>query len=78
MNEFEKVIVFFSVQKMYVRVVGNVSNVLFLEKISYPVVVTNKMKDEIEICKNIVTVSAGVLISKLGEVLKKNRLSGIE
>lgn len=77
-NEFEKVIVFFSVQKMYFRVVGNVSNVLFLEKISYPVVVTNKMKDEIEICKNIVTVSAGVLISKLGEVLKKNRLSGIE
>ena len=34
--------------------VGNTSNLLFVEKIRYPVVFTNRMKDEYSVEKNII------------------------
>ena len=77
-KEFEKILVYFTSTRTYFKVIGNASNVLFLEDVSYPVIVTNKMRDEIKIENNIVEVSAGVALSKFCEVLKKNKLSGFE
>ena len=77
-KEFEKILVYFTSTRTYFKVIGNASNVLFLENVSYPVIVTNKMRDDIKIENNMVEVSAGVALSKFCEVLKKNKLSGFE
>lgn len=77
-KELIKVLSFLTSKKFPYKVVGNLSNVLFVRDISYPVIITNKMVDEIEIKKNLVTVSAGMLISKFCDILRKNGLSGIE
>ena len=60
------------------KVVGNTSNLLFVGKVDYPIIFTNKMKDEYKIENNFVTVSAGMQLSRLIEICKRNRLSGIE
>ena len=77
-KEFEKLLIFLYKKKFYYKVVGNVSNVLFIENIHYPVIITNKMNDKVVIDKNVVKVSAGVLVSKFCDILKKNGLSGYE
>lgn len=59
-------------------VVGNISNVLFLRSISFPVIVTSKMKDEYEVCGNKITVSAGMQLSRFMEILKRHKLGGME
>lgn len=59
-------------------VVGNISNVLFYDIISFPVIITSKMKDEYEIKGNSVTFSAGMQLSRVFEILKRNKLGGIE
>ena len=64
--------------KIAFKVVGNTSNLLFVGKVSFPVIFTNKMKDEYKVEKNLVTVSAGMQISKLLEICKRNRLGGLE
>ena len=64
--------------KSVFRVVGNTSNLLFATKINYPIVFTSKMKDEYKVEKNVVTVSAGMQISRLLEICKRNKLSGLE
>ena len=65
-------------QKTNFKVVGNTSNLLFVSKVSYPIVFTNKMKDEYKIEKNIVTFSVGMQVSRLLEICKRNRLGGLE
>ena len=60
------------------RVFGNLSNVLFVSKIDYPIILTSKMQTEIKFNNNIVTCSSGVLLSVLCEQLKKHSLSGLE
>lgn len=77
-KEFGSVVKFLYKQKYKYKVVGNTSNLLFVGKINYPVVFTNKMKDEYKIDGNIVTVSAGMQISRVIEILKRNKLGGIE
>ena len=64
--------------KTFYRVVGNTSNLLFVDKINYPVVFANKMKDEYKLEKNIITVSAGMQLSRLLEICKRNKLGGFE
>ena len=64
--------------KKHFNGIGNASNVLFTERIKFPVVITNKMCDEIEIKENVVKVSAGMLISRFCDILRKNKLSGFE
>lgn len=76
--ELEKLLMFFYSNKIYYRVLGNASNVLFTKEIGYPLVFTSKMIDEVEFKGNIVTVSAGMLISRFAEILKKHKLSGFE
>lgn len=77
-SELKKLLKFFTGLKIYFRVFGNLSNVLFVERISYPIIVTSKMECEIEKNNNFVSVSAGTSIYKLCDYLKKNNLSGIE
>lgn len=77
-KEFIKVLTYFYNMKIYYRVIGNASNVLFVKEIDYPIIFTGKMKDEIEIDGNYVSASAGVLISRFMETLRKNKLSGLE
>ena len=76
--EFVKILKFFYSKKIYFRVFGNMSNVLVVEKIDYPVIVTSRMQNEVTISGNYVNVSAGVTIPKLCEYAKKYSLSGIE
>ena len=77
-KEFERLLIIFNSLKVYYRVVGNVSNVLFVGVVEFPLIVTNKMTDDIILQGNIVTVSAGVSISKFSDFLRKNNLSGLE
>lgn len=77
-KELKQTLKFLYGKKIYFRVFGNLSNVLFIEKIDYPVILTTKMEQEISINENIVTVSAGVLLPKFCETMRKNGLSGIE
>lgn len=64
--------------KIYFKVVGNLSNILFVSDINFPLIVTNKMVDEISVDDCIVEVSSGMLISKFSDSLKKHHLSGFE
>ena len=73
-----EVIKWFYNKNIYFKLVGNASNLLFLSNLDYPVVVTSKMCDEISLKGQVVDVSAGVLISRLSDYLKKNELSGFE
>lgn len=77
-KELIKVLSVLYASKVYFKVVGNLSNILFVSDISYPVVITNKMIDEVEIEGGKVEVSAGMLVSKFSDTLRKNRLSGFE
>lgn len=77
-KELEKILVYFYSNKIFYRVFGNTSNILFISEISYPIVILNRMNDEYEVKGNLISVSAGMLISKFCEILKKNRLSGYE
>ena len=60
------------------KVIGNASNLLFVEDIDFVIISTSKMEDEIENKHGLVTVSAGVSLPKFCEYLKKNCLSGFE
>lgn len=77
-NQLQKLILFFCTKKIFFKIIGNASNVLIVNKLNYPVVITNKMKEEIKIEGNIVSVSAGMILSKFCDLLKKNELSGFE
>ena len=78
LKQLKKVLLFFYSNKVFFKVVGNASNLLFVSDVSYPIIFTSKMKDEIDFDGNLVTVSAGVLISKFCDALKRNKLSGFE
>ncbi len=77
-RQLERLVCFLHGTKTYFKVVGNLSNVLFVENISYPVIITAKMSDEVEIKGKQAKVSAGVLLTKFCEQLKKNNLAGVE
>lgn len=77
-KELEFVVKLLFKKKCKYRVVGNTSNLLFVEYINYPVVFTNKMKDEYKFDGNVMTVSAGMQIPKIIEILKRNKLGGFE
>ena len=76
--ELEKLVRFLWTLKCDFKVIGNASNLLFVEDIYFPIIATTKMEEEIKIANNVVSVSAGVMISRLCEILKRNQLSGIE
>ena len=77
-NDLKKLLKYLNLHKIYFRIFGNLSNVLIIENISYPVIVTNKMESEIQQNGNIVSVSAGTQVYKFYDYLKKNQLSGFE
>ncbi len=77
-SEFSKLLIFLYTSKIFYRVFGNASNVLFVKELNYPIIFTMKMRDEITIDGGFVTSSSGVLISKFSDTLRKNKLSGFE
>ena len=77
-RELILILKFLFASKIAYRVCGNSSNILFVEKINYVVVFTSKMVDEIDYKNKMVTVSAGMLLPRMCESLKKNKLSGYE
>ncbi|MBR7172547.1 MAG: UDP-N-acetylmuramate dehydrogenase [Clostridia bacterium] len=76
--ELEKLLMFFGAIKVRFDVFGNLSNVLFMSGISYPIIVTNKMNEEIYIENSRVRVSAGMMLPKFAEIMRRNNLSGVE
>ena len=77
-KEFEFVLSALWKRKLKFKVVGNISNVLFVNNFSHPVVITSKMKDEYVIDGEKITVSAGMQLSRFMEVLRRNCLGGAE
>ena len=77
-RELERIVLFLAGNKIFYRVFGNLSNVLFLGSINFPIIVTNKMNAELIIDKNLVRVPAGLTLSKFADILKKQGLSGLE
>lgn len=77
-SQLKKIIEYFYSKKIYFKIIGNASNVLFVSRINYPLVITSKMNDAIKISGQEVDVGAGVLLSKLSDVLRKNNLAGFE
>ena len=78
LDELIIILKFFHNRKYFFRIFGNLSNVLFVSNLNYPIILTSKMKPDIQIDKNMVTCSSGVLLSVLCEHLKKHSLSGFE
>lgn len=77
-RELERVALFLAQNKLPFRVFGNLSNVLFVGYINFPIIVTNKMNAELCIKNNLLQVPAGLTLSKLCDILKKQGLSGLE
>lgn len=77
-KELEDIVLFFQASKVCFKVIGNASNLLFVEDIHFPLVVLSKMVEEIKKEGGLVTVSAGVMLSKFCDYLKQNKLSGFE
>lgn len=76
--ELEKLLIFFYTTKIKYLIFGNLSNVLFVNTIICPVIVTCKMNEELKISNGLVSVSAGMLLPKFCEQMRKNKLSGVE
>lgn len=77
-NSLEKILMYFYISKVPFKIFGNLSNVLFVTGVSIPIIVTNKMVEEIKYDKGIVTASAGIMVPKFCEQLRKHNLSGTE
>lgn len=77
-SELEMIILKLFRLKIKFKVFGNLSNVLVINDEEFVCVITSKMNEEILISNNEVKVSAGVLIPKFCEIVRKNNLKGIE
>lgn len=77
-KELERVLFLFFSKKIFFKIVGNASNLLFVSNVSYPLVITSKMIDEIQVKKNLVSVSAGTSLPKFVDTLRKNKFTGME
>ena len=77
-KQLEKILCLFYTKKIVFKIVGNASNILFVKQINFPLVVTSKMNDEIVVKNNFVSVSAGTLLSRFVEILRKHNLTGAE
>ncbi len=73
-----KLLTFLFQNKLVYIVAGNLSNMLFVDTVADCVILTSKMQDEIDARGNLVSVSAGTMLTKLCEFAKKNGLSGME
>jgi len=77
-SQLTKLIENLYLKKIYFKIIGNASNVLFVDSIRYPLIITSKMQDEISVNDCEVEFSAGMQLSKVCETLKKYQLSGFE
>lgn len=77
-KSFVKLLSFFYGLKIQYIVAGNLSNILFVQNLNLPVVLTTKMSDEFEVDGNFVTVPAGAMLTKVCDYVRKLGLSGFE
>ena len=77
-NELEKILLYMHACKIKFNVFGNLSNVLIIENLKTITIVTSKMNEEIKIEQNRVVVSAGLLLPRFCEYVRKCGLSGVE
>ena len=66
-----KLLTFLFQNKLVYIVAGNLSNMLFVDTVADCVILTSKMQDEIDARENLVSVSAGTMLTKLCEFAKK-------
>lgn len=78
MIELEKLLIKLHSKKIKFYVFGNLSNVLVADSSDAVFVITSKMLEEFNISGFEVSVSAGMLLPRFCEVVRKNNLKGIE
>lgn len=76
--ELEKLLLKLYTRKIKFLVMGNLSNVLVVDNTDFVFVITSKMVEKFKISGNEVVVSAGMLLPKFCEIVRKNNLKGIE
>lgn len=77
-KSLSKLLMFLYQSKIPYLIAGNLSNTLFVSDTNIPVILTSKMQDEFEVKGKLVTISAGMMITKMCDNLRKNGLSGME
>ncbi len=77
-SELEKIIMKLYKFKVRFKVLGNLSNVLVVDDKEVVFVITSKMVEEFQVIGNRVKVSAGVLLPKFCEMVRRNNLKGVE
>ena len=78
LEELEKIILKLYKVKVKFKVFGNLSNVLVIDDEGVVFVINSKMNEEFKVDGNRVKVSAGVLLPKFCEMVRKNNLKGVE
>ena len=68
---------FYSIKVQYL-IFGNLSNVLFVQNLEIPIILTTKMTDEFTVDGRLVTVPAGAMLTKVCDYVRKLGLSGFE
>ncbi len=76
--QLEKLLLWFYAKKISFKILGNLSNVLQVQTLYCPIIITSKMIEEIEFDNEKVTVSAGVMLPRFCDQLRKHELSGME
>ena len=76
--ELEKILTKIYKLKLNYRVLGNLSNVLVVSDENLIFVITSKMNEEIVFNENTVKVSAGVILPRFCEIVRRNGLKGVE
>ena len=77
-SELEKTILKLYKLKLKFKVLGNLSNVLIVDDNDVVFVITSKMDEEFQVIGNRVKVSAGMLLPKFCEMVRKNNFKGVE
>jgi UDP-N-acetylmuramate dehydrogenase len=77
-SELENVILFLYVNNIDYKIVGNTSNVIFLESAVYSVILSTKFVNTINIDGDIIECGAGVMLEDLVRVAMLNKATGYE
>ncbi len=77
-SQLEKLLLKIYSRKLAFKVFGNLSNVLVINDEDAVFVITSKMNEELTVSGNYVQVSAGMLLPKFCELVRKYNFKGVE
>ena len=77
-DDLEKVIIYLIRNKIDYRLIGNTSNVIFLDTLKYSVVMSTKFINSIDVKGDVINCSAGVMMEELVRVAILNKAIGYE